>query len=53
VRRAISAFANIGVASGLAALRRDLDDGTWLRRNGHLLQLTELDVGYRLVIGTR
>ena len=53
VRRAISAFANIGVASGLAALRRDLDDGTWLRRNGHLLRLTELDLGYRLVIGTR
>jgi hypothetical protein len=37
----------------LAALRRDLDDGTWLRRNGRLLKLGELDLGYRLVIGTR
>ena len=53
VRRAISAFANIRAESGLAALRRDLDDGTWLRRNGHLLKLSELDLGYRLVIGTR
>ena len=53
VRGAISAFANIRAASGLASLRRDLDDGTWLRRNGHLLRLGELDLGYRLVIGTR
>lgn len=53
VRGAISAFANIRVEAGLAALRRDLDDGTWLRRNGHLLPLHELDLGYRLVIGTR
>jgi len=53
VRGAISAFANIRAENGLAALRRDLDDGTWHRRNGHLLQLHELDVGYRLVIGTR
>jgi SAM-dependent methyltransferase len=53
VRRAISGFADICALEGLAALRRDLDDGTWLRRNGHLLKLSELDVGYRLVIGTR
>jgi len=53
VRGAISGFANIPAKNGLAALRRDLDDGTWLRRNGHLLALSELDVGYRLVIGTR
>jgi SAM-dependent methyltransferase len=53
VRGAISAFANIRAEKGLAALRRDLDDGTWLSRNGHLLKLSELDLGYRLVIGTR
>jgi hypothetical protein len=52
-RSAISAFANIDAESGLAALRRDLDDGRWLSRNGHLLELNELDLGYRLVIGTR
>jgi SAM-dependent methyltransferase len=53
LRSAISAFANIRAETGLAALRRDLDDGTWLRRNAHLLELNELDLGYRLVIGTR
>jgi hypothetical protein len=37
----------------LARLRRDLDDGTWMRRNGHLLELPELDLGYRIVIGAR
>ena len=53
VRGAISAFAHIHASPGLAALRRDLDDGTWRRRNGYLLELSELDLGYRLVIGTR
>jgi hypothetical protein len=53
VRGAISAFAKIRAEKGLAALRRDLDDGTWLSRNGHVLKLSELDLGYRLVIGTR
>jgi SAM-dependent methyltransferase len=52
IRRAISAFANIDVAPGLSQLRHDLDDGTWMQRNGHLMDLTELDVGYRLVIAT-
>lgn len=50
-RSAISAFAFIDVEPGLAALRRDLDDGSWARRNGDLLDKTELDAGYRLVIG--
>lgn len=50
-RHAISAFARIpDVHQGLARLRRDLDDGTWVRRNRHLLELTELDLGYRLII---
>jgi SAM-dependent methyltransferase len=54
-RAAISPFAK-GIANteaGLARLRSDLDDGTWHRRNGPLLALTELDLGYRVVIGTR
>jgi SAM-dependent methyltransferase len=52
-RGAISAFASINVEPGLAALRRDLDDGTWARRNGALMNETELDLGYRLVVGER
>lgn len=51
-RGAISPFAK-GVANteaGLSRLRRDLEDGTWHRRNGHLMELAELDLGYRLVI---
>jgi hypothetical protein len=33
----------------LTKLRHDLDDGTWLRRYGHLLAMKEYDVGLRLV----
>lgn len=51
-RLAISSFARLkDVDSGLTALRRDLDDGTWARRNGELLKKTELDLGYRLIVG--
>ncbi len=51
-RSAISSFARFDAGSGLAQLRRDLDDGTWLSRHGHLLEKTELDLGYRLVIAS-
>jgi hypothetical protein len=50
IRSAISVFHWIDAGPGLAKLRRDLDDGTWMRRNGHLLDKTELDLGYRIVI---
>jgi SAM-dependent methyltransferase len=54
VRGAISTFSKLAdVEPGLERLRRDLDDGTWTRRNGHLLSRAELDLGYRLVIGER
>jgi SAM-dependent methyltransferase len=36
---------------GLTALRRDLEDGSWDRRYGHLLEREELDTGLRLLIG--
>ncbi len=50
-RRAISAFARIQDAGpGLQKLERDLADGTWMKRNGHLMELDALDLGYRLVI---
>jgi ubiquinone/menaquinone biosynthesis C-methylase UbiE len=54
VRRAISAFARIPDARpGLAKLKSDLADGTWMKRNGHLMELDALDLGYRLVIAER
>jgi SAM-dependent methyltransferase len=53
-RLAISSFARLAdVDSALTALRRDLNDGTWARRNAELLGKTQLDLGYRLVIGER
>jgi SAM-dependent methyltransferase len=36
---------------GLAALRRDLEDGSWERRYGDLLVREELDTGLRLLVG--
>jgi hypothetical protein len=38
------------VQRGVAALRRDLDDGTWDARHGQLRQLPEYDVGLRLIV---
>jgi SAM-dependent methyltransferase len=53
-RRAISSLALLDPAAlerGLARLARDIEDGTWARRYAHLLERTELDLGYRLVVG--
>ena len=53
VRAGISAFALMDrrcVAEGLARLERDLGSGEWARRNADLLELDELDGGYRLVV---
>lgn len=36
---------------GLRRLAEDLRSGRWLERHGHLMQLTELDCGLRLVVG--
>ena len=53
-RHAISSFAHArDVAGSLARLKQDLSDGTWMRRNGHLLDLSELDLGYRLILAAR
>jgi hypothetical protein len=46
-------FSRVGaeeVEQALAALKQDLDSGEWERRHADLLQLDELDLGYRLVI---
>jgi SAM-dependent methyltransferase len=51
VRGAISTFSKLEHAeTGLARLRSDIEDGTWDDRYSALHGLTELDVGYRLVI---
>jgi len=38
---------------GLNRLRRDLDNGTWADRHRTLLNQTEHDCGYRLIIASR
>jgi SAM-dependent methyltransferase len=53
VRAGISAFALMDDAcmeAGLARLARDLESGEWERRNADLLELDELDCGYRLMV---
>ena len=54
VRAAISVFQLLPeaeVREAVDRLRRDLEDGTWARRNADLLDREELDVGLRLVVG--
>ena len=54
VRAGISVFALMepdSVDAGLARLRRDLESGAWERDHADLLELEELDLGYRLVVG--
>jgi SAM-dependent methyltransferase len=53
-RGAISAFAKLrDPRPGLERLRADLADGSWNVRHGHLLALTDLDIGYRLIVASR
>ena len=49
VRGAMSSFARIDAEAGLARLRADLSSGRWAQRNGHLLALDALDLGYRII----
>jgi SAM-dependent methyltransferase len=50
-RSAISIFSRVGnFESGLSRLRNDLADGMWRRRYQHLFDVSELDLGYRLVV---
>lgn len=53
VWRATSALSLIGDAdraAGMARLSADLASGEWRRKYGHLLELDELDLGYRVII---
>ena len=53
VRSAISTFSKLGdVTTALDKLDRDLKSGDWHRRYGNLLDTTELDLGYRLIVTT-
>jgi len=54
VRAGISSFTRLGrVEHQLERLQRDLTSGDWERRNAELLNRTDLDVGYRLVVAKR
>lgn len=48
-RGAISSFARIDAAPGLAKLRADLESGVWAAQNRHLQSLDAIDLGYRIV----
>jgi SAM-dependent methyltransferase len=51
VRQAISTFSRIPkVEAGVQRLASDLSSGLWRDRNGDLLSLSELDLGYRILI---
>jgi SAM-dependent methyltransferase len=50
VRANISIFDKVDAGEGLARLAADLDSGAWEAENGHLLELDELDCGYRLIV---
>lgn len=55
IRAGISTFHLPGadaLLGGLERLARDLDDGRWEQRNRDILDRTELDLGYRLLIAT-
>lgn len=50
VRSGMSSFTRINAAPGLAKLRADLERRTWATRHARLLDLDELDLGYRLAV---
>jgi SAM-dependent methyltransferase len=52
-RGAISSFSKIrDLDAGLDRLHADLADGTWQRRHGSVLALSEIDIGYRLIVAS-
>jgi SAM-dependent methyltransferase len=50
VRAGISSFALPDTEEGLVRLRRDLASGAWQARHADLLEIDQLDLGYRLVV---
>jgi hypothetical protein len=54
VRNGISVFQLLPeeeVRAAIEQLRRDLADGTWVRRYAELLERQEIDLGLRVVVG--
>lgn len=53
VRQAISSFAkSTAKEAGLKRLAADIESGVWEERNASILELDELDAGYRLITAT-
>lgn len=51
VRLSISSFSRIAhIQSRLDRLQADLESGAWAAKNAEILELEQLDIGYRLVI---
>ena len=50
---ALSLISDTERASGMSRLSADLRSGDWERRYGHLLDLGELDLGYRVIVARR
>jgi SAM-dependent methyltransferase len=53
VRSAISAFHRLTsqqIRTGLVRLRADVESGAWRRRYAKLMEISELDIGYRLLV---
>ena len=50
VRTAISTFSKVDSTAGIERLRRDLESGSWMERHRSLLELSQLDIGYRLIV---
>lgn len=51
VRSAISTFSRIeNVSSRCDRLRSDIESGRWARKNADILDIEQLDIGYRLII---
>lgn len=51
VRSSISAFWRIGeICSGFDRLQADIESGRWAVANADILQLEQLDLGYRLIV---
>jgi SAM-dependent methyltransferase len=51
VRSAISTFSKLGdISAALEHLRHDLESGEWQRRYGGVLGMSQLDLGYRILV---
>jgi SAM-dependent methyltransferase len=54
VRQSISTFSKIGnTDKSVARLKADIQSGAWAQRYANLLEVSELDLGYRLIIARR